>query len=133
MSHELWLLRWRYEYHNRPTKYGQWNRHGDRPEDQAWAQTKEGLAYACIEGKNFKTRELKIFARCAADNFINFQWIAAVSTPLRIHGSVKRPGRILGLMLVSRDEYLSVFNHGGMETKVNETDYNKVHLAGFGR
>ena len=130
---DLWLLRWRFEYLDGRVKCGQWNRHGDTASDQAWSQTKTGLAYSCIEGKEFHRRESKIFVRCPADKFINFQWIAAVVSPMAVKGSIKKEGDMLGLRLLSLDTVSDVYIHGGVESKPNTADYSKIHLATFGR
>ena len=104
MRPEFWLLRWRFEYTDGHVKYGQWNRHGDFAEDQAWRQSKENLLYACIEGKEFHTRGLKIFHRCAGQDFVNFNWRATASVPARVKGSVTPIPRIVGLMLIDRKQ-----------------------------
>jgi len=133
MRPENWALRWRYEYVDGRVKYGQWDRHGYFPIDQAWRQSKENLLYACIEGKEDQTRQHKIFVRCYGQDFVNFNWIATASVPLRINGSVTPTPRLVGLMLIDRNKKHQVFKSGVIESFEHKKDYSVDHLTGFGR
>lgn len=133
MRPKFWLLRWRFEYVDGTAKYGQWDRHGDFASDQAWRQSKENLLYACIEGKEFHTKEHKIFERCIGQDFVNFNWIATAAVPMKINGSITPTPRIVGLMLIDRTKKHQVFKSGVTESYVHNKDYSVEHLEGFGR
>lgn len=133
MRPEYWMLRWRFEYLHGVIKYGQWDRHGDFEQDQAWRQSKTDLLYACIEGKEVHTKELKILHRCLGRDFVNFNWIATASVPAMMKGSVTPTPRIVGLMLVDRNDNHQVFKHGGKKSVKHNIDYGQQHLEGFGR
>lgn len=130
---EFWLLRWRFEYTDGRSKYGQWDRHGDFEKDQAWRQTKENLLYACIEGKEFHTKESKIFHRCLGQDFVNFNWMATSTVPSNFSGSVTPTPRLVGLMLIDRKQKHSVYKSGGLASEDHGLDYGAKQLTGFGR
>jgi len=130
-----WFLRWRFEYSDgKPPKYGQWDRHGDIETDQAWRQDKTNLLYACIEGKDNRTKDIQIFHRCLGADFVNFNWIATASVGgLKVGGAVTPTPRIVGLMLIDRIEKHQVYSGGIIESFAHGIDYSIEQLAGFGR
>ena len=119
---EKYLLRWRYDYHDhKPPKIGQWNRHGDRSNDQAWAQNKTNLLRASIEAKNYYTKEITTVCECLGQDFVNFQWMGAAGTPLKPRGKVMVSPKILGLTLISRYKTTRCFING---------EYQELPVAG---
>jgi hypothetical protein len=133
MRSEHWFLRWRFEYSDgKSPKFGQWSRHGDFESDQAWSQNKENLLYACVEGKENHTKEMKILHRCVGSDFVNFNWIATATVPgLSITGSVTPIPRIVGLMLIDRTHKHQVFASGEKKSWEHGKDYSNENLAGF--
>lgn len=110
---EFYLLRWRYDYHDhKPPKYGQWNRHGDQPIDQAWSQDKSNLLRASVEAKNYYTKEITTVCECPGQDFINFKWMAAARTPLNPKGRVTVTPSLLGLTLIARNKTTRCFING---------------------
>ena len=130
---EFWRLRWRFEYVDGRLKYGQWDRHGDFETDQAWRQTKENLLYACVEGKEFHTKESKIFHRCLGQDFVNFNWMATSTVPSNFSGAVTPTPRIVGLTLIDRTKKHAVYKTGIIEVVDHGNDYSAKNLTGFGR
>lgn len=133
-----WRLRWRFEYSDgKPTKYGIWNWASEHEADQAWQVNKENLLYAMIEGQNpYNKGEKKILAVCEGSNFVNFQWIATAPISLgtvKAFGSQTTKGMIVGLMMVTREDKLSIFCSGQAEIKKHGQDFGNRNLAGFGR
>jgi len=132
MSHPKFLLRWNLEYLDGRKKFGMWSHPGEFDTEKAWCQTKENLLRATIVGKNFLSREIITLAECPGVDFVNFQWIAAgVQRGIRPTGTV--PWRVIGLMIVSRDQKSKVYDNGESELEAHNIDYGRVNLAGFGR
>lgn len=119
-------LRWRFDFLNRPSKFGQWDRDADRLEEKACYQNREGLIRASIEGKNWRTYEVKILAECDGWDFINFAWRA------EFRGNAKTSyTRHTGLELWTRDiKKLVLFNGNVVEESRVGDNY---HYATFGR
>lgn len=133
MNHPKYLLRWCFEYANKPKKYGLWSNPGEHQTEQAWCQNKEGLLEAVIEGKNFITREIIPLASINGQDFVNFQWIAsATQRGLKVSGR-PLPKSIVGLMIVGREDKIKIYNNGLCQTEKHNLDYGRINLAGFGR
>ena len=90
-------------YTNKPPKMGIWSRPSENHLENASAQSRDGLAYAIIEGKNKETRETVILAECKGSEYVMHRWIAAVSTPLSVRGKLNIQGSIQGMTLVTID------------------------------
>jgi len=134
-DHPKYLLRWRFVYSDhKTTKSGMWNYPGDFDTEKAWCQSKENLLVAKIEGKDFITREIVTLAQVDGHDFVNLGWISSASIPgIKIQGSKKLEGRIIGLMLVSRKQKVKIFTNGQAEIEDHNIDYGRINLAGFGR
>lgn len=118
------LLRWRFEWPNRPAKFGMWSHSGDVKDlaTKAWCNNGENLAFAIVEAKNFVTREIKPVLICEGHNFRNFQWVANAFPSGRF--SIGPKGidfkiqngtpmtRISGIKIVTRTEELMVLDCG---------------------
>jgi len=127
-----YLLRWRFDYtDSKVSKFGGWSRSGETKELQAWCTSKTNLLRACIEGKNIATREIKTFAECDGQNFVNFSWFAgAVGSPF-MKGNTTLKSQILGLTLTTRNHSATVQVDGGVRVKPLNEEEKKVNLAGF--
>ena len=106
-------LRWRFDYINRPPKYGIWSMATGKPSDSAYSQPKDGLLTASIEGKDVHTKEIKRLADCPGQDFRMFQWVATASMPA-VSGLVSYTPRstLVGLKLITRNEVIEVLNTG---------------------
>ena len=126
----FYLLRWRFDYLDRPTKYGQWSRPATLVSDMAYAQHKEGIVRASVEGKDVETREVRILAECDGWDFVNFQWMAEFRAGSDGYGS----HRHVGLKLVTRENWIEVYVRGGIVKVVPRTEEDKnFQYAIFGR
>lgn len=130
-----YLLRWVFVYSDhKPIKRGLWSYPGDHNADFAWAQSKENLLVAYVEGKDIQTKELVRLAECPGCDFVNFSWIRmSVTKNIAIKGSQVLPGREIGMMLTTRDRQIKIYDTGYVESEAHNLDYGKIHLAGFGR
>jgi len=125
----MYLLRWRFDYLDRPTKYGQWSRAATLETDMAYFQNKEGLVRASVEGKDILTREIKTLAECDGWDYVNFQWMAE----LRMRSDGYGTSQHVGLKLVTRDFWIEVYARGNV-LRVPRTEEDKnYHYATFGR
>ena len=135
-DHPCYLLRWHFEYSDhKPAKYGMWSNPGEFESEQAWCQSKENLLVARIQGKDVVTRQIVDLARCPGADFVNFQWIAAaVQRGLRLApGGSVMPKRIIGLMIVTRNQKIKIYDNACCEIEEHNIDYSRIHLSGFGR
>lgn len=127
-------LRWRFEYSDKPTKYGMWNSSGDVPEEQAWYQSKEHLTSAVIEGKDIASGRIVRVIEVTGSDFCCFEWCAVSSM-----GGLSRPGMgqtlnstIVGLKIVARDKNIFVYVDGQVKVE-NRNDQDSDKLFHFGR
>jgi hypothetical protein len=120
-------LRWRFEYVDKPTKYGGWDYLGDDPLLAAWRQSRDGLLMAILEAKSMDGTILKV-VECPGADFCNFQWEmeARLNAKSLAH-------RHVGLTLISRTHRYTVFINGKttvVERKSDDLDniysYGKV-------
>lgn len=126
---KLWHLRCVLHYANKPRWHCQWDSSGPNPEDAVWRRSKEGLIFAEIEGKHLITRELRTFVQCKADVFCNFEWLAAVASPGRVHGAATYQGRNIGLILVTANERCIVFMDGSIKAEQRNDPDNLYHYG----
>lgn len=112
-------LRWRFDWLNRPTKYGAWTDPG-APNDvgtKAWMQPKEHIVRAAIEAKHRRTRKISILAECDGHEFIEFRWISAA--PIPTGGTFKIYGAIQGMTLVTPSEKIHAYINGNVIREPN--------------
>lgn len=121
---KVWDLRWRFDFKTRPTRQGLWTNPGPVG-NQAWHQNKEGLAFAIIEGKHTRTKELKSLVVCEGHRFRNFQWIAA-----NRHARVTE---VVGMSLWMDSKRVEVFIDGRVKVSELSEDEKKINLATYGR
>lgn len=128
-----YLLRWRFDFANSPTRMGMWNSTGPSQHgaQMAWSTNKENMVLAQIEGKDIYTNETKTLVACEGHNFVNMKWYAAISC-----GSFNRgqyPGQIIGLILQTREQDVLYLVDGRYGVK-NRTEQDKnFNYAGFGK
>ena len=119
-----YLLRWRFDFADKPTRYGIWN----NPQGKAWAVNKDGLIMASIEGKDIMTREVKTLVACDGHEFVNFKWHAIVKGM-----GGRLPARPIGMILQTREMDVLMLMNGDHATK-QRTEYDKnFNYAGFGK
>jgi hypothetical protein len=133
---QRYLLRWRFTYSDhKPDKHGLWLDSGG-PETMAAFTSKENLAVAMIEGRDLVTRTNKVMWEVPGDDFVNFEFLGAVSVPgLGVKGSVTLAPKILGARarLVTRDKISTVFVSGRTKQEDRLQADKDRHYTGFGR
>jgi hypothetical protein len=120
-------LRWRFEYAQKPSKYGIWDYTGQDEENAAWRLSREGLLYAIIEGKSPEGIIIPVI-ECPSSEFCNFQWEMEATL-----GGKSISHKVIGLSLVSRSHKYTVFSNGQVDVKERNTsdsdnnyEYGKV-------
>jgi hypothetical protein len=118
-------LRWRFEYADKPAKYGGWDYLGDDPGLSAWRQPREGMVMAILEAKTSDGVILQL-VECPGQDFCNFQW----EMEARLNaGSLAH--RHVGLTLVSRSYRYTVFVNGNTNAEPRkESDRDNQYLYG---
>lgn len=118
-------LRWRFEYVDKPAKYGGWDFTGDDPLLSAWRQSKDGLLMAILEAKTASSVILKM-VECPGADFCNFQW----EMEARMKGG-KIAHRQIGLTLVSRTHRYTIYCNGKINvTERSKDDADKIYHYG---
>lgn len=131
-----YLLRWRFHWFDRPSKFGMWSHPGEQKDlaTKAWYHNKEGLILAVIEGKDVVTREVKVLVECPGQDYRNFQWVALASVvpgALAGGGSVTPLTRIGGLKVQTRNEEITVMDDGSITTVPFTAE--DQHFATYGK
>ena len=132
LGEQKYLLRWRFDFLGKPSKFGMWNAPGPTKHGaalKAWATNKENLVAASIEGKDIYSREVKTLAACEGHNFVNMKWYAAIfyKTP----GNY--PGKPIGMILQTRDLDVLYLIDGQYATKDRTAQDKEFNYAGFGK
>jgi hypothetical protein len=128
---QLYLLRCRFDFINRPTWASQWDKSGPNDTDMACYQNKNGLLRAAIEGKDFFSKKIKILAQCEGQDFCNFEWAATVAASAGATGKIEATN--VGLVLVTRYERLTIYKTGKAQIEMRSEEDQKMHLAGYGK
>jgi hypothetical protein len=115
---QIRCLRWKFEYADKPARYGAWDDSAPEESAKAWKQPREGLLFASIEAKDFNGVIHRVF-ECAGEDFCNFQW--EVAAQLNVKG---QPGRyrLVGLTLVSRYHRATLFHKGLTSVEKRDAD-----------
>lgn len=128
----VYMLRWAFEYSNRPRKAGMWGMATKNPVDSAWAQPKDGLIYALIEGKDIKTRLTHRLVECPGADFRTFQWVATAALPgMGLKGAVTLRSKLVGLKILSRDICLEVHSDGKLLKRALTDGERSIQFAAY--
>lgn len=99
--------------------YGMWDNPAevDDPKNLISAQDRAGLLFACIDVKNWVTKEVKTVVRCARADYVQHRWVFCAPSPcLGLRGGVKLQRKIVqGLTIVTRDEKVTIFVDGSIK------------------
>lgn len=129
-----YLLRWRFDFANKPTRFGMWNSSGPSQHGahMAWSTNKEGLVLAQIEGKDILSREVRTLVACDGHEFVNMKWYAVIKHGLQNFAGAY-PGRLIGMILQTREMDVLYLMDGRHATKSRTEGDKKFNYAGFGR
>ncbi len=120
---DRWMLRWGFEFVNRPTKVGGWLP-ASRIEDMASSVNKDGLLWAYIEGKHWTHRDQsRIFVRVAGQDFINFEHLAVLIQ----QGNGRSINHVYGMRIQTRNEAISCFEDGSITNDRKERGSDFVY------
>jgi hypothetical protein len=146
MINRKYRVRWRFDFHGKPTKRGIWNDAGGSQDEKfgtsAWATNKDGLARAVVEGEVWDDKggwsdRIVCLAECDGADFVNFSWQAATPVPylstLDAMRGLTMSGQIVGLTLETRDHLHQVYVDGSKFIKTKTEADKAIHLAGFGK
>jgi len=131
-------LRWRYHYKNGTTKYGMWSRAAEEDDHHnlAWANHKDTLKVAAIEGKDIRTSEIKTLVDCQGHDFVNFQMMAIAMCPSIFPKGVTalRPiTQMIGLSMTTRNKLVEVFDTGEITMRDRTEKEKNGNLRIFGK
>ena len=126
----IYRLRWRFDYHNKPSVKGLWTSSACA----AWSVNKDKLSRASIEAKDIRTAELKTLAACDGHDFVNFKWYGFVKSPLlgpEAYGQFRSTP--IGLILQTRELDVLYLVDGSFGTKQRTIEDKAYNYAGFGK
>jgi hypothetical protein len=129
-------MRWRFDFIDRPAKYGKWSSPGSKgaSELKAHLQLKEGLVRACIEGKNrLDPADVRPLAECDGWDFVNFKWMALAAAPANFRGEIKPLHCLMGMQLITREFMFSVLPDGSVDKKDRSEADKNIKYAIYGR
>lgn len=130
MLPEIFRLRWRYDFKNRPSKAGQWDKDASIEGEKACRQHREGLTRAVIEGKHKESLAVMPIVDCDGQDFVNFQWM------MEYRGNSKTGQgfhRHVGLELLTRKDCISVFFDGRIVKTPRSPEDMAFNYEIFGR
>jgi hypothetical protein len=120
------LLRWRYDYADKPTKFGQWCVAGETPKDMALYNNK-GIIRAAIEAKDMVSRVVSTVAEADSANFRVFRWLAVARIPMGLRGEFTPTTNIVGLSMWTMDDCIECYIDGTIKTRPLTNDEKKLH------
>jgi len=128
-----YVLRWRFDYHDKPSAKGMWSKTTNNPVDQAWNKN-NNPSRVKIEAKDLDTKQVRVLVDCIGEDFRNFAWLAAGRIGGGfIHGSVVPFTQLVGLEMWTRNKRIQVYNTGEILVKeLTESDKN-MNLATYGK
>ena len=127
-----YLLRWKYDYAS-GNRAGMWSRPGNTPATQAWANNKEGIVRASIEGKDLKTNQVVTLAECDGHDFRTFQWSAVSRVNLGISGSQTPIPVLVGMKLLTSDHEIEVLVDGQVIRTPLKKGVRNLNFATYGK
>lgn len=128
------LLRWKFEWNDRPSKFGMWSLPGSTDDlaTKAWCSNREGLKTAIIESKDYVTREIKTVVAVSGQDFMNFQWVALASVNVNSVKGKTTPRTIIGgLKIITRHEEITAFDFGKVTRAKNSVE--NINFATYGK
>lgn len=127
-----WRLRWCFDYHDKPTRTGAWNSHKENdPHASALMQTKSGLMFAAIEAQDRDKTKIVRLCECVSSEFCNFEWVATASVSPHFKNGAEQVTRpvIVGLKIVTRNNEITVFVNGDIETSKRQYEDKLFHYG----
>lgn len=101
------FFRWAFEFIDKSTRRGVWNNQSNNLCDLASSVNKTGMVRALIEGKHFRTKEVKVYADMRGEDFINFQTLMIVRT-----NDVSMNQRAYGMRIIGRYAVINCYETG---------------------
>ncbi len=132
MDRPIYRLRWRFDYYSKAPIFGMWSNPGDKPVDQAWSKTTEGLAFASIEGKDTENR-IVLLAQEIGSKFCLFKWMATAKVRKLADGGYGPPvHQLIGLQMVTNNKDVFVFDTGHVDVRDRSPDDMDYNYAAYG-
>jgi hypothetical protein len=111
----LYRLRWRFDFVDKPSKFGVWNGASNLQSDSAMMVNKTGLLRACIEGEKIGEWVVKVLFEMEGHNYVTAQWIRLANAGIMVNKDVQTaslPSSLIGLSLLSSDKKYIVYVDG---------------------
>lgn len=128
-SNAPYLLRWRFEFKDKPAVFGMWNSNAIT----AWDKNGEGLSKVLIECKSTVTKETRVVAECEGHEYRNLQWVATAAVPSSFSGTVTPLSKCTGLKILTTDEEVAILTTGVCSRRKLTEAEKGIHFATYGR
>lgn len=123
-------LRWRFDFSDRPSKFGQWN-YASQADLKAMAAfvKKDGLVRASIESEKVGSWSIRTMFECDGHEYASTEWMTAASIPVFTKKTVIRPGQMIGLSILTATHKTTVFIDGQVRTRPLDAYETKMKLT----
>lgn len=128
-SNAPYLLRWRFEFKDKPAVFGMWNSNAIT----AWDKNGEGLSKVLIECKSTVTKETRVVAECEGHEYRNLQWVATAVVPSSFSGTITPLSKCTGLKILTTDEEVAILTTGVCSRRKLTESEKGIHFATYGR
>ena len=111
----LYRLRWRFDFADRPSKFGIWNGASSNFADSAAAVNKTGLIRAVIEGEKIGEWVIKPLFELDGHRYVTSQWIRLANASMLMDSKVNSaslPSSLIGLSMLTEDKKFIVYVDG---------------------
>lgn len=125
------LIRWVFDYSDKPTRRGIWSTTTKNPVDQAWNKT-TGASRMRIETKDMYTKEVKTVVDCPAKDFRSFRWMAIARVP-SFAGNVQPIHQLVGLEMWTDEKRIQVFDTGDIKLSELSEENKNLQLVSYGK
>lgn len=123
-------LRWRFDFVDKSSKYGQWN-YASQADVKAMAAfvNKTGLIRASIESEKVGSWSIRTMYECDGHDYASMEWVTATSVPLFTKKSYIRTGQMIGLSILTATHKTTVFIDGQIKTRPLDSYETKMKLT----
>lgn len=111
----IYRLRWRFDFIDRPSKFGIWNGASNNFSDSAAAVNKSGLIRAIIEGEKTGDWVVRPLLEMDGHAYVTSQWVRLANASQLMSSDVQKaslPSSLVGLSFLSSDKKYTVYVDG---------------------
>lgn len=111
----IYRLRWRFDFIDKPSRYGIWNGASANFNDSAVSVNKTGLVRAIIEGEKIGEWVPKVLFEMDGNEYVTSQWIRLANASMLMDKNVNSaalPSSLIGLAMLSSTKKYIIYVDG---------------------